>query len=103
SRLSICPTKDRRIKHHSAWQFLFLNIIRMKFAIAVELNDHRTVLRRNKMRYAGRNENETARGVPFQLCGFEFRSLAHIPGPSMMVASSSCGCVCARTHLRRES
>src|SRR5438045_8144856 len=75
----------------------------MKFAIAVELNDHRTVLRRNKMRYAGRNENETARGVPFQLCGFEFRSLAHIPGPSMMVASSSCGCVCARTHLRRES
>src|ERR1700737_631916 len=53
-------------------RFLFLNIIRVKFAIAVELNDHGTVLRRNKMRYAGRNEDETARPVPFQLCGVEF-------------------------------
>ena len=35
----------------------------MKFAIAVELNDHSTVLRRNKMRCAGRNEDETARGL----------------------------------------
>jgi len=52
----------------------------VKFAIAVELNDHGTVLRRNKMRYAGRNDDETARGVAFQLCGVEFRSLAQIPG-----------------------
>ena len=33
--------------------------------MAVELNDHGTVLRRNKMRYASRNNDETARGVPF--------------------------------------
>ena len=32
------------------------------------------------MRYAGRNEDETPRGVRFQLCGVEFRSLAQIPG-----------------------
>src|SRR5947208_14091809 len=61
--------------------FLFLNIVRLKFAIAAELNDHGTVLRRNKMRYAGRNEDETARGVRFQLSGVEFCSLAQIPGP----------------------
>ena len=52
----------------------------MKFAIAVELNDHGTFLRCNKMRYAGRNDDETARGVPFQICEVEFRSLAQIPG-----------------------
>src|SRR5947207_11541279 len=60
--------------------FLFLNIVRLKFAIAAELNDHGTVLRRNKMRYSGRNEDETTRGVRFQLCRVEFRSLAQIPG-----------------------
>src|SRR3954467_10846271 len=60
--------------------FLFLNIVRLKFAIAAELNDHHIVHGRNKMRYAGRNENETARRVRFQFCGVEFCSLAQIPG-----------------------
>ena len=32
------------------------------------------------MRYARRNEDETARGVGFQLGGVEFRSLTQIPG-----------------------
>src|SRR5947207_16017507 len=61
--------------------FLFLNIVRLKFAIAAELNDHGTVLRLNKMRYAGWNDDETARRIRVQLCGIEFRSLAQIPGP----------------------
>ena len=73
-----CPRNPKGCPTHRP--LLFLNIIRLKFAIAVELNDHGTVLRGNKMRYTGRNEDETARGVPFQLGGVEFRSLAQIPG-----------------------
>src|SRR5437667_11729380 len=65
---------------HCSGHFLFLNIVRLKFAVAAELNDHGTGLRRNKMRYAGRNEDETARGVRFQLGGVKFRSFAQIPG-----------------------
>ena len=75
------------VSDHGGWavlvparHFLFLNIIRLKFAIAVELNDHGTVHGRNKMRYAGGNGDETARRVPFQPCGVEFCSLAQIPG-----------------------
>jgi hypothetical protein len=75
---SYVGNEQRPITHplHS----LFLNIIRVKFAIAVELNDHGTFLRRNKMRYADRDDDETACGVPFQICQVEFRSLTQIPG-----------------------
>ena len=63
-----------------AWHSLFLNIIRVKFTIAVELNNHGSFLRRNEVRYAGRDDDETACGVPFQITDVEFRSLAQIPG-----------------------
>jgi len=66
---------------HSRLAFLLLNIIRLKFAVAVELNNHRTFLRRNKMRYARRDDNETACRIRFQICGAELRSLAQIPRP----------------------
>ena len=64
---------------HALKNLLLFNIIRLKFAITFELNNHGTVLRRNKMRYAGRDDDETAGGIAFQICGVEFRSLAQIP------------------------
>src|SRR5512141_1921438 len=33
------------------------------------------------MRHASWDEDEAASGVPFQVCGIEFRSLAQIPSP----------------------
>ena len=65
SGLTQAMSSARSLTLHS--HSLFLNIVRLKFAIAVELNDHGTILRRNKMRYAGRDDDKTSRGVPFQI------------------------------------
>jgi len=43
---------------------LFLQVVGAKFAGPAQLNNHRAVLRRQKMGDAGRNDNETARWVP---------------------------------------
>ena len=58
---------------------LLFDIIRLKFTITFKLNNHGTVLRRNKMRHARRDDDETASRVPFQLCRVKSRSLAQIP------------------------
>ena len=53
---------------------LFLNIIGLKFAAAIELNDHDSILRGYEMGYAGRNHDKTACRVSFEICGVEFRA-----------------------------
>src|SRR6266542_5639279 len=59
---------------------LLFNIIRLEFAITFALNNYGPVLRRNKMRHARRDDDETASRVRFQLCRVESRSHAQIPG-----------------------